>query len=71
MKNLITIVLGLTLVPLTTICLFVFCNYILSLVLPFTLEEITSSGIWYLETIITIFIVIVYFISNPFNAKWD
>ncbi len=71
MKNLITIVVGLTLVPLTMICLFVFCNYILSLVLPFTLAELNSSGIWYLEGLITILIVIVYFTSNPFNADWD
>lgn len=71
MKALLALVFGFTLLPILSITLFATCNWLLSLVLPFTFEQITNSGIWYFEGFLTICILIVYYCTNPFKAEWN
>ena len=71
MKVLLSVVFGFTLLPILSIGLFTICNWLLSLILPFTFEQITNSGIWYFEGLATVFTIIVYYCTNPFNANWN
>jgi hypothetical protein len=69
MKHFISIVLGVTVIPLTLMTLFSGVNYVLSLLFNVKFAEIQYSPIWIIEGIASILLVVVYFILTEEKQK--
>jgi len=71
MKILIAIVFGFTIIPVLSIALFVFLNWVIALLFNQPFDVINTSEIWWFEGILTVFIIVCYYTTNPFNVDWD
>ena len=60
MKTVLKFVIGLVIVPVTSIALFVLVNWVLSLLFNSDFQALNHSSIWMIEALLVIAFVIVY-----------
>jgi hypothetical protein len=60
MKTVLKFVIGLTIVPVTSMALFVLINWVLSLLFNTDFQSLNHSSIWMIEGLLVIAFVITY-----------
>ncbi len=71
MKELAAIVIGIICIPIICILLFVGIQHLLEYVTDNPIGALNHTAIIIPEVIITIILIVCWFISNPLKAKWD